>query len=165
MNWRDFKIRGRQRHRTIALINENESCTLECSVLTACLLSSSLIRRGKLTFGVLWKTWTSNNKIWQSLFAFEAEPFTFYCSKISGKVATKNLLMILFLKGPTSPSEPVSYQQMLLLIYLPRKDRKLSWYRRQRRSHKYSNLGKAGNWTEDLKALMRVQDNKHWPKI
>ena len=58
------------------LINENKSCTLECSVLTACLPSSSMIRRGKLTVGVMWITWTSNNKIWQSLFAFEAEPFT-----------------------------------------------------------------------------------------
>ena len=32
---------------------------------------------------------------------------------------------------------------MLVLIYLPRKDGKLSWLRRKRRSHKYSNLGRA----------------------
>ena len=77
---RDFKTPGgqrrRERQRTIALINKNKSCTLECSVLTACSPSSSLILRGKLTIGVLWKTWTSNNKIWQSLITFEAEPFT-----------------------------------------------------------------------------------------
>ena len=55
---RDFKIRGlqwrRERQITVAIINENKSCTLECSVLTACLPSSSLIRCGKLTFGILW---------------------------------------------------------------------------------------------------------------
>ena len=50
---RDLKIQGRQRHRTIALIIEHKSCTLECSVLTACLPSSSVTRRGKLTFGVM----------------------------------------------------------------------------------------------------------------
>ena len=37
---RDFKIPERQRRweqqRTIALVKENKSCTLECSVLTAC---------------------------------------------------------------------------------------------------------------------------------
>ena len=42
----------------------------------------------------------------------------------------------------TNPSQ-VSSQQMLVLIYLPRKDGKLSWLRRKRRSHKYSNLGRA----------------------
>ena len=45
-NNRDFKIRGRQlqrrreRQRTIVLINENKRCTLECSVLTACLYAA-----------------------------------------------------------------------------------------------------------------------------
>ena len=93
---KDFKMRGQQqqRERTIALIIEYNSCTLECSERATCSPSSSLIRRGKLTFGVLWTKWTSNNKIWQSLFAFEAEPFTFYCSKISCKVATKHLSLI-----------------------------------------------------------------------
>ena len=84
---RDFKIRSRQRRRkrqrTIALISENKICTLECSVLTACLPSSLVIRHEKFFFRVLWTTWTTNNKIWQSLFALEAEPFTFYCSRIS----------------------------------------------------------------------------------
>ena len=46
----------------------------------------------------------------------------------------------------TNPSQ-VSSQQSLVLIYLPRKDGKLSWLRRKRRSHKYSNLGKAGDQT------------------
>ena len=48
-------IRGRQRrqerHRTTALINEYKSCTSECSVLTACSPSSSLIRRGNSLLG------------------------------------------------------------------------------------------------------------------
>ena len=43
-NIRDFMIgrRRRERQRTIALINENKSGTLECRLLTACLPSSSL---------------------------------------------------------------------------------------------------------------------------
>ena len=49
----------------------------------------------------------------------------------------------------TIPSQ-VSSQQTLVLIYLPRKDRKLSWLRQKRRLHKYSNLRKARNWTGDL---------------
>ena len=49
----------------------------------------------------------------------------------------------------TNPSQ-VSYQQTLVLIYLPQKDGKLSWLRRKRRLHKYLNLGKAGNRTGDL---------------
>ena len=49
----------------------------------------------------------------------------------------------------TNPSQ-VSSQQTLALIYLPRKDRKLSWLRRERRLHKYSNFGKAGDRTGDL---------------
>ena len=32
---------------------------------------------------------------------------------------------------------------MLVLIYLPQKDGRLSWLRQKRRSHKYSNLGRA----------------------
>ena len=48
-------MRGRQqrreRQRTIALITEYNSCTLECSELATCSLLSSLTRRGKLTFG------------------------------------------------------------------------------------------------------------------
>ena len=44
----------------------------------------------------------------------------------------------------------VSSQQTLVLIYLPRKDGKLSWLRRERRLHKYSNLGKAGDRTGNL---------------
>ena len=87
--------RRRERQKRIALISECNSCTLECSELVSYLPSSSVIRRGKLTFGVLWTTWTSNNKIiWQFLFAFEAKSFNFYCSKISCKVATENLLNI-----------------------------------------------------------------------
>ena len=54
-NNRDFKIPGRQRRwerqRTIVLINKNKSCTLECSVLTVCLPSSSPIRRGNSLLG------------------------------------------------------------------------------------------------------------------
>ena len=68
---RDFKIRRRQRRRdrqrTITLITEYNSCTLECSERTTCSPSSSVIRLGKLTFGVLWTTWTSNNKIFDNL--------------------------------------------------------------------------------------------------
>ena len=48
------KIGQRQEwQRTIALINENKSCTLEYSVLISCLLLSSLINHGKITFGIL----------------------------------------------------------------------------------------------------------------
>ena len=43
----------------------------------------------------------------------------------------------------TSPIQ-VSSQQTLVLIYLPRKDGKLSWLRQKRRSHNYSNLGRSG---------------------
>ena len=43
----------------------------------------------------------------------------------------------------TNPSQ-VSSQQTLVLIYLPRKDGKLSWLRWKRRLHKYSNLAKPG---------------------
>ena len=50
----------------------------------------------------------------------------------------------------TNPSQ-VSSQQMLVLIYLPWNDRKLSLLRRKR-SHKYSNLGKAKDRTGDLVA-------------
>ena len=77
---REIKIGGRQWR-----LNENKSCMMECSVLTACLPSSSLIRRGELTFWVLWTTRTSNNKIWQSLFAFEAE-LREPCAKSKGKM-------------------------------------------------------------------------------
>ena len=49
----------------------------------------------------------------------------------------------------TNPSQ-VSSQQTLVLIYLPRKDGKLTWLRRKRRSRKYSNLGKAGYRSGDL---------------
>ena len=41
----------------------------------------------------------------------------------------------------TNPSQ-VSSQQTLVLIYLPREDGKLSWLKRKRRSHKYSNFSK-----------------------
>ena len=43
----------------------------------------------------------------------------------------------------TNPLQ-VSSQQTLVLIYLPRKDGRLSWLRQKRRSHKDSNLGRAG---------------------
>ena len=43
----------------------------------------------------------------------------------------------------TSPSQVCS-QQTLVLIYLPRKDEKLSWLRRKRRTHNDSNFGRAG---------------------
>ena len=49
----------------------------------------------------------------------------------------------------TNPSQ-VSSQQTLVLIYLPRKDGKLSYLRRERRSHKYSNLSRARDRTGDL---------------
>ena len=43
----------------------------------------------------------------------------------------------------TNPSQ-VSSQQTLVLIYLPGKEGKLNWLRWKRRSHKYSNFGRAG---------------------
>ena len=49
----------------------------------------------------------------------------------------------------TNPLQ-VSSQQTLVLIYLPRKDGKLSWLRRKRKLQKYSNLDKAGDRTGDL---------------
>ena len=49
----------------------------------------------------------------------------------------------------TNPSQ-VSSQQTLVLNYLPWKDGQLSWLRRKRRSHKYSNLGRAEDRTGDL---------------
>ena len=49
----------------------------------------------------------------------------------------------------TNPSQ-VSSLQTLVLIYLPLKDGKLSWLRRNRRFHKYSNLGRVGDRTGDL---------------
>ena len=67
---RDFKMLGRQRRhkrqRTIVLITEYNSCTLDCGERATCSPSSSVIRRGKLTFGVLSIAWTPNNKIRQS---------------------------------------------------------------------------------------------------
>ena len=54
---RDFKMRRqqqrRERQRTIVLITEYNSCTLEYSEPATCSPSSSVIRRGKFTFGVL----------------------------------------------------------------------------------------------------------------
>ena len=52
--------------------------------------------------------------------------------------------------GWDTNTSQVSSQQTLVLIYLPRKDGKLSWLRRKRRLHKYSNLDKPGNRTGDL---------------
>ena len=91
---RDFKMREwkqrREWQRAIAFNTEYNSSTLECSELITYLLSSSIIRHGKLNLWVLWKTWKSNNKIWQSLYVLEAEPFTFFCLKISCKVEMVN---------------------------------------------------------------------------
>ena len=55
----------------------------------------------------------------------------------------------------TNPSQ-VSSQQMLVLIYLPRKDGEPSW---RRRSLKYSNLGRAGIELRTLWSESRNLDN------
>ena len=46
----------------------------------------------------------------------------------------------------TKPSQ-ISFQQTLVIIYLPRKDRKLGYLRQKRRSHKHSNLQARRNQT------------------
>ena len=56
------------------------------------------------------------------------------------------LLCNLSIGGRESNSSQVSSQQTLVLIYLPRKDGKLSWLRRERRSQKRSNLEPGSNW-------------------
>ena len=68
---------------------------------------------------------------------------------ISGFCSIKGMRVFDSPGWDTNPLQ-VSSQQTLVLIYLPRKDGKLSWLRRKRRSHKFSNLGKAGDRTGDL---------------
>ena len=70
---------------------------------------------------------------------------------ISGFCSVKKMRVFDSPGQDTNPSL-VSSQQTLVLIYLPRKDGKLSWLRRKRRLHKYSNLGKAEDQTGDLVA-------------
>ena len=54
----------------------------------------------------------------------------------------------------TNPSH-VNSQQMLVLIYWPRKDRKLNLLLRKRRSHKWPNLNRAKDRTQDLGTRMQ----------
>ena len=49
----------------------------------------------------------------------------------------------------TNPSQ-VSFQKTLVLIFLPRKDGKLSSLLRKRKSHQYLKFGRAGDRTGDL---------------
>ena len=61
---------------------------------------------------------------------------------ISGFFSVKRMRVLTPPGWDTNKSQ-VSYHQTLVLIYLPWKDRRLSYHRRKKRSHKYSNLGRA----------------------